>query len=151
MNPAAEAPAPPAPPLGKAMDHVIPTRNQPALMGYYCAIFGLIPVAGLFLGPAAIGYGLLGLERGAHLPRRIGYGHALFATVAGIVGTVFNYALLAALAVTLTFSYLNATWPFPPEQPIPEILEDHQRQIDALQNQLESMRKGAVRPGRNLD
>src|SRR6188474_1688818 len=149
MNPNPDAPAmlPPSAAGGGALEHVIPTRNQPALMGYYCAIFGLIPVAGLFLSPAAIAYGLLGLDRGARLPRNIGYGHALFATVAGILGAILNYAGLAALLVALTFSYLNAAWPFPPERTVPEVLEDQQRQIDELQKQLDALRKVPVPPG----
>src|SRR5947209_6273357 len=82
---------PPAPAKGKAMEHVLPMRNQPALAGYYCAIFSLVPIAGLFLGPAAIGYGIIGLDRGSRLPHNIGYGHALFAMVAGIIGSIISY------------------------------------------------------------
>jgi len=137
------------PPVGRAMEHVIPTRNQPALLGYYCAIFGLLPLAGLLLAPAAICYGLVGLERGVRLPRNIGYGHALFATVAGIIGAIFNYALVIALAITLTFSYLNATWPFLPERTLHEIIDDQQQQIDELQKRLDLIRKVPARPGGN--
>jgi hypothetical protein len=152
MNPSAETlpPAAPPPAGGKVMEHVIPTRNQPALMGYYYAIFGLIPLAGLFLAPAAISYGLIGLDRGNRLPRNIGYGHALFATVAGIIGAILNYGMIAALAVTLLFSYLHATWPFLPDETLQEVIQSQQQQINELQQQLESIRRVPAVPGRNV-
>ena len=56
--PSSKPPIVSAPPSGKVMEHGIPTKNQPALLGYYYAIFGLLPIFGLFLAPAAITYGL---------------------------------------------------------------------------------------------
>ena len=152
MNPSADVtpPAPPlAPPPGTVMEHVIPTRNQPALMGYYYAIFALIPIAGLFLAPAAISYGLMGLDRGNRLPRNIGYGHALFATVAGIIAAILNYGMVAALVVTLTYAYLTASWPFPGERTLQDELIEQKQQIDELHEQLKAIRR--VPGGRNVN
>jgi hypothetical protein len=144
MNFTAEVPAPsapPPPPGATVMEHVIPTRNQPALMGYYYAIFALIPIAGLFLAPAAISYGLMGLDRGNRLPRNIGYGHALFATVAGIIAAIINYGMVAALAVTLTYAYLTASWPFPGERTIQDELLEQKQQLEELHEQMKSLRR----------
>jgi hypothetical protein len=113
-------------PTGKAMEHVLPMRNQPALAGYYCAIFSLIPIAGLFLGPAAIGYGVVGLDRGNRLPHHIGYGHALFALIGGILGSIISYGLAVALAVVLTLNFMGGLWPFPHEQQEPAPMEQVQ-------------------------
>jgi hypothetical protein len=97
------------------MEHVLPMRNQPALAGYYCAIFSLVPIAGVFLGPAAIGYGIIGLDRGSRLPHHIGWGHALFAIVAGIVGSIISYGMAVAIAVVLALNFMGGMWPFPHE------------------------------------
>jgi len=110
----------PPPIRAKAMEHVLPMRNQPALAGYYCAIFSLVPIAGIFLGPAAIGYGIVGLDRGSRLPHHIGWGHALFAIVAGVIGSIISYGMAVAVAVVLALNFMGGMWPFPhelPEQP----------------------------------
>jgi hypothetical protein len=122
------------PKTNQAMEHVIPTRNQPALLGYYYAIFGLLPIIGLFLAPAAIAYGIIGLDRGNRLPRHIGYGHALFATVTGIIGAIISYGLVVALAVFLLMSYMGASWPFPPEKmPYEEPIEQLDRRLQQIE------------------
>ncbi|MFO0814686.1 MAG: hypothetical protein U0796_15805 [Gemmatales bacterium] len=136
---AAQPTPPPVPapkPPSKAMDHVVPTKNQPALLGYYYAIFGLLPIIGLFLAPAAIAYGLIGLDRGNRLPRFIGYGHALFATVAGILGAIISYGLVVSLGVFLLLSYMGSKWPFPPErEPYEEPLEQLLQRVEKLEKQ----------------
>jgi hypothetical protein len=116
----------PPPMKAKAMEHVLPMRNQPALAGYYCAIFSLVPIAGLFLGPAAIGYGIVGLDRGNRLPNHIGYGHALFAIVAGTVGSIISYGMAVAIAVVLALNFMGGMWPFPHELPDQVPLEQFQ-------------------------
>lgn len=130
------------------MEHVIPMKNQPALLGYYYAIFGLLPIFGLFLAPAAITYGLIGLDRGNRLPRNIGYGHALFAIVAGIIGAVINYGMVAAICIALMWSYMGRTWPFPPErEPYEQPLEQlHQRleKLEQMANPGAARRQGDV-------
>lgn len=142
--------SPPAPSaLAHSMDHVIPTRNQPALLGYYYAIFGLLPVVGLVLSPVAICYGLIGLDRGNRLPRNIGYGHALFATIAGIIGAIISYSAVVALGVFLLLSYMGNTWPFPAEhEPYEAPIEQLQQRVDALEQQANPARRV---PGKNLN
>jgi hypothetical protein len=155
LQPPVSVPAPPGVPLpprsamATSMEHVIPTKNQPALLGYYYAIFGLLPIIGLFLAPAAISYGIIGLDRGNRLPRNIGYGHALFATVAGILGAIISYGLVVALGVFLLMSYMGAKWPFPPEK------EPYEEPIQQLHDRLEAIEKMTNPrrdvPGRNLN
>lgn len=130
------------------MEHVIPTKNQPALLGYYYAIFGLLPIFGLFLAPAAIVYGLIGLDRGNRLPRFIGYGHALFAVVAGIIGAIISYGMVAAICIVLMWSYMGRLFPFPPEK------EPYEQPIEQLQQRMEKLEQlanpGAAQRGRNV-
>lgn len=57
------------------MDHVIPAKNMPALLGYYFGVFSLLPVLGLLLGPAAVICGVLGLRKAR--PIGVGRGHAI--------------------------------------------------------------------------
>ena len=152
MQPATPMPVQPlpAPPkTGQAMDHVIPTRNQPALLGYYYAIFGLLPIVGLVLAPVAICYGLIGLDRGNRLPRNIGYGHALFAVVAGIIGAIVSYSCMVALGVILAVNYMGAAWPFPPEQqPYEAPLEQLHQRVEKLEQKVNPAR-GV--PGRDFN
>ena len=42
---------------------LVPTRNKKALMGYYFAVFSILPLIGLGLGPMAIWQGIRGLGR----------------------------------------------------------------------------------------
>jgi hypothetical protein len=113
----------------KVIQHVLPTRNHAALVAYYCSIFALVPVAGLILGPVAIAYGILGLDRGRMLPRNIGYGHALFALVAGIIGSIISFGMAAALAVVMLVNYMGGSWPFPPENPLPQPAPEQLRAV----------------------
>ena len=147
VAPPSQAPAPAMlPKSNQAMEHVLPTRNQPALLGYYYAIFGLLPVIGLVLAPVAIAYGIIGLDRGNRLPRNIGYGHALFATVAGIVGAIISYGMLVAVGVLLMMSYMGSTWPFPPEQP-PFVAP--MEELDQRLQKLEQLANPQRAPGRD--
>lgn len=141
----------PTVPMSKpsSMDHVIPSRNQPALLGYYYSIFGLLPVIGLVLAPVAICYGIIGLERGNRLPRNIGYGHALFATVAGIIGSIISYGLVIAVGTILAINYMGGAWPFPPErEPYEAPIEQLQQRVDALERQVQP---GRGNPGRAMN
>jgi len=141
-------PAPRSDVISHSMDHVIPTRNQPALLGYYYSIFGLLPVVGMLLGPVAVVYGLIGLERGNRLPRHIGYGHALFAVVAGIIGSIISYSVASAVGVFLLMSYMGNKWPFPPEvEPYEIPLEQIHQRVDRLEQLADP---GRNQPGKNL-
>lgn len=68
-----------------AMDHVIPMKNIPALLGYYFGVFSLLPVLGIPLGIAAITCGVFGLRAAG--PTGVGGGHAITALV---LGTIFG-------------------------------------------------------------
>lgn len=67
---------------------LIPTRNPQALVGYYCAIFGLVPLVGLPLSIAAVALGVSGLRRVRRDPNVRGTAHAWVAIVLGSVATV---------------------------------------------------------------
>ena len=79
-----EVRTPPAP-IPTAMDHVIPTKNMPALLGYYFGVFSIIPGLGIPLGIAAFICGVLGLRAAGKA--RVGGGHAVTALV---LGTIFG-------------------------------------------------------------
>ncbi len=82
----ASAPPPAAPPSPR----MIPTKNVPALVGYYLGIFSLIPYV-MFLALPAVVLGWMGLAKA----KSVGQGkwHAVTAIAAGIVavawGTLF--------------------------------------------------------------
>jgi hypothetical protein len=74
----------------------IPYKNPRALIAYYCAIFGLVPVVGLILGPAAIIFGIFGATYAEAHPQTKGMYHALLAIVLG------TFELTAHIVVPLT-------------------------------------------------
>jgi hypothetical protein len=62
---------------------LVPYGNFQALIGYYCSIFGLVPIAGLLLGPVALLFGILGVKYAHAHPEMKGLNHALFAVILG--------------------------------------------------------------------
>lgn len=80
---------------------ILPARNRPALLGYYCGVFALIPLLGLTLGPLALVYGVQGLQRVLARPQVQGAGHAVAAITLGALTTLFNLALLLLTAAGL--------------------------------------------------
>lgn len=64
---------------------LIPYRNVPALVGYYLAIFSLVPCLGLLLGIPAVVLGILGILRAQQHPLARGKVHARFAVIFGAV------------------------------------------------------------------
>jgi hypothetical protein len=60
-------------------------NNPRALAAYRCAVYGLIPVAGLFFGPAAVALGVLGLRHPRSDSKDRSHG---FAGAAVILGTL---------------------------------------------------------------
>ncbi|HEY0074828.1 MAG TPA: DUF4190 domain-containing protein [Abditibacteriaceae bacterium] len=76
------------PPHGQQGDGtggLIPYKNPMALLGYYVSVFGLIPCAGLILGPAAIVMGIMGLKYNKANPHTKGVAHAWVAIVLGSI------------------------------------------------------------------
>jgi len=80
-----------------AVATVIPYKNPRALTGYYLGVFGLAPVLGLILAPAAIVLGIMGLRHVNRNPRAKGTAHAIVAIVLGVLG-MYNW-LCVPLAV----------------------------------------------------
>lgn len=90
----------PNPPSGSGIESVIPFRNVPALVGYYCAVFSLVPCIALILGPCGFGFGLAGLKRAREHPEARGRVHAWIGIVLGGLTFLANagFILLAVLA-----------------------------------------------------
>lgn len=66
------------------MGAFIPLGNKPALIGYYCGVFGLIPFVGFPLAIIAVVLGIIGLKQHKVRPVPGGKGHAITALVLGI-------------------------------------------------------------------
>ena len=79
---------------GDATGGVIPYKNVPALAGYYCAVFSLIPCFGLVLGPAAFILGILGLRAASQNPAVKGQVHAWIGIVLGGLCGLANWAVI---------------------------------------------------------
>jgi len=101
-EPGAMQPVPSRPP--DVVDHLIPTKNPPALLSYYLGCFSVVPCFTPFLGPAALIYGFKGLKAARENPNLPGKGHAVTGIVVGgfmllllLAGIVF-LAVAAALA-----------------------------------------------------
>lgn len=81
------------------MTGLIPYRNPAALGGYYLAIFSLIPVLGLVLGPAAVLCGGLGLRGVLKNARARGTAHAWVAIVLGALTGLGNGLVLLLIMI----------------------------------------------------
>ncbi len=66
---------------GDWLSKIVPTRNTPALVGYYLGVFSLIPCLGALLAPFAIGFGIAGIGKARAL--QVGLAHAIVAIVLG--------------------------------------------------------------------
>ena len=102
---AAESTAPPAagPPTvqveeGDATGGIIPYRNPPALVAYYCGIFSLIPCLGLILGLVAIVLGVSGLRKRRQHPLVRGQVHAWIGIILGSLVIVTHVLVGIGLA-----------------------------------------------------
>lgn len=78
---------------------VIPYRNAPALIGYYLAVFSLIPLVGAVLGMAAVILGAIGLRQRARNPQIKGMAHALIALVGGGIMTLVWGAVVLLIII----------------------------------------------------
>lgn len=70
---------------GDGLARVVPYRNGAALAAYYCGVFGLIPVLGIFLAPIAFILGIIGFAKARKDPQARGTGHAIAGIVLGII------------------------------------------------------------------
>ncbi|HEY8506027.1 MAG TPA: hypothetical protein VIL46_15685 [Gemmataceae bacterium] len=80
------------------MSALLPPTNPEAARGYVCAMLGLIPVAGLLLGPAAVAFGWAGWRRFRRDPSARGGGHAAVSMAMGVLEAVVNLTGLALIA-----------------------------------------------------
>jgi len=74
-----------------------PRKNRPALYSYRTSLYGLTPIAGLILGPAAIALGLIGRHRVARDPEVLGRNFANAGIVIGTIDLNFNAAEIALI------------------------------------------------------
>ena len=79
------------------MSVLIPYKNVPALVGYYLAVFALIPCLGAALGLAAVVLGIIGIVRAHAHPEARGKVHAWFAVVFGFLCLVGQALLIVFL------------------------------------------------------
>jgi hypothetical protein len=80
---------------GDSLNKVIPYRNVPALVGYYCGVFSLIPFLGVILGLAGLALGIIGLRVARQNPAAGGKVHAW---VGIILGGLCGFGYLALVA-----------------------------------------------------
>ncbi len=84
------------------MSGVIPYRNPAALIGYYLAVFSLIPIFGI----PAFALGIVGLRKRLKNPRLKGLAHAWIAIIGGALTTLLWLGLLVTVMVGF-----SAAWP----------------------------------------
>jgi hypothetical protein len=78
---------------------VIPLRNPPALIAYYCGVFSLIPCFGAPLAVAAVILGIVGLVKAGQTPGTRGRVHAWIGIVLGGLVLLAYVALLLIAGV----------------------------------------------------
>ena len=78
---------------------LIPTSNPKALLAYYLGIFGLIPGFCIFLAPAALVLGILGLKAVSERPEIAGKVHAWIGIVLGGLSTLACIVLVVLIAL----------------------------------------------------
>ena len=86
------------------LDGLIPYKNAPALIGYYCGVFSLIPFLGLPFSIAAIVLGVIGLMKKKTMPNAKGSAHAVVALVLGAITLVLWGGLLTVGLVSILMS-----------------------------------------------
>lgn len=80
---------------------LVPTKNQQALMGYYIAVFSVIPVFGLGLGPIAIWRGIRGWNAIKSQPELPGKAHCIVAITLGSITTIAHWFTLMFVLISL--------------------------------------------------
>ena len=84
---------------GDATGGVIPYKNVPALIAYYCGVFSIIPC--FPIGIAALILGIMGLRRAKAHPQSRGQVHAWIGILAG------GFFGLLYLVVPIVMGLLN--------------------------------------------
>jgi len=79
---------------------IIPYKNPQALTAYYLAVFSLIPVLGMILGPAALILGLKGLKVAKEHPELKGTAHAWVGIIGGGL-VIFGHVAVILLFVVI--------------------------------------------------
>lgn len=87
---------------GDVTGGLIPYKNMPALVGYYFAVFSLIPVLGWPLGVTAMVLGVVGLVKRSRQPQVRGAAHAWIAIVVGLLTTVV-WGVAWVMIISLVF------------------------------------------------
>lgn len=85
---------PAAQPQMDPMSGLIPYHNKPALIGYYCGVFGLIPCLGIPLAIAGFILGIQGLRLASRQPEAKGTAHAWIGIVLGGLSAGIQLALI---------------------------------------------------------
>jgi len=80
---------------------IVKPNNPKAMTAFRCAIYGLIPVAGLLLGPAALALGILGWRHAKANPADRGGGHAAAAMILGLLELLSNSIGLTLIGIGL--------------------------------------------------
>jgi len=89
-------------PKGDATGGVIPYKNPPALIAYYCGVFSLIPIIGIVVGIPGIILGFVGLRKKWANPPIKGAVHAWIGIILGLLTTMLWCGLIG-LIVTRFF------------------------------------------------
>jgi hypothetical protein len=78
--------------------------NRPALWAYRLSLVGLIPIAGLVLGPVAVILGALAARKARNEPTFTAHGPLLASIVIGVIDALTNWAGVILMMVGL--------WPY---------------------------------------
>lgn len=87
---------------GDVTGGLIPYKNPTALIAYYCGIFSLIPLLGLFAGIPAVILGIIGLRKHKANPVVKGVAHAWIGIGLGGFTTVLWLGLIVLMIMAAT-------------------------------------------------
>jgi hypothetical protein len=76
---------------------IIPYKNPPALIAYYCGVFSIIPFLGFFIGIAALCLGIAGLKKRKQTPIIRGSVHAWIGIICGTLSILAHLAFVVLI------------------------------------------------------
>ena len=85
------------------VESFIPSRNMRGLLAYYLGVFSFIPCLGLFLGPAALILGILGVRYRNRNPAAGGVGHAISGIVMGSITGLANWGVVIFVTAAIIY------------------------------------------------